>query len=86
MLTPTALMNPTITAFDTNRSTVPSRSSPAVSMTAPVSTDRVTNALVGSPASRMAGTSAMTMAMAPVPCTAMKVELVKRAPVAVPTM
>lgn len=31
-------------------------------------------------------TSAMTMAMAPVPCTAMKVELVKRAPVAVPTM
>ena len=35
-----ALMNPTITAFDTNRSTDPSRSSPATSITTPVSTDK----------------------------------------------
>ncbi len=44
ILTPTALMNPTITAFDTNRRTDPSRANPAASITTPVSTDRVNNA------------------------------------------
>lgn len=86
MFTPTALMNPTITAFDTNRRTAPSRNNPAVSMSAPVSTDRVTRARVGSLALRISGTSAITMAIAPVPWTAMNTELVSSAPVAVPTM
>jgi hypothetical protein len=85
MLTPTALMNPTITALDTNRRTAPSRSSPATSMTAPVSSDSVTNAR-GALGPLRPGTSAITIAIAPVPCTAMNVELVTRAPVAVPTM
>ena len=44
MFTPTALMNPTITAFDTNRSTDPSLSNPAATMTTPVSTERVYSA------------------------------------------
>ncbi len=48
MLTPTALMNPTITAFDTNRRTEPSRRNPAASITTPVSTARVNNARAGS--------------------------------------
>jgi hypothetical protein len=39
-VTPTALINPTITAFETNRSTEPSRRNPAASITTPVSTDR----------------------------------------------
>ena len=44
MFTPTAEMNPVITALDTNRSTYPSRKNPAASMTTPVSTDKVNNA------------------------------------------
>ena len=85
MFTPTALMNPTITALDTNRSRVPSLNSPASSIAAPVSIDRVTRARVGSEELPMASTSATTMAMAPVPWMAMKVELVNNAPVPVPT-
>ena len=50
ILTPTALMNPTITAFDTNRSTEPSRRNPAASITTPVSTDKVNKARAGSSA------------------------------------
>jgi hypothetical protein len=85
MLTPTALMNPTITAFETNRSSAPSRNSPAASMTTPVSTASVNSARSGSPASPTAGTSTITIAMAPVPCTAMNAELVTHAPATVPT-
>ena len=48
MLTPTALMNPTITAFDTNLSTEPSRKNPAASITTPVSIDKVNKARAGS--------------------------------------
>ncbi len=86
MFTPTAFMNPTITALETKRSIEPSRSSPASSITAPVNTDRVTRARVGSPDWFSASTSAISVAMAPVPCTAMKVELVASAPPRVPTM
>ena len=50
ILTPTALMNPTITAFETNRSTEPSRKNPAASITTPVSTDKVNKARAGSSA------------------------------------
>ena len=86
MLTPTALMKPTMTALDTNRRIVPSFASPATSITAPVNIDRVTSARVGSSESRSTATSAISIAMAPVPCTAMKVELVLNAPARVPTM
>ena len=86
MLTPTALMNPTMTALDTNRRIDPSFRSPAASMTTPVSTERVNRAPWMSPASWTAGTSATIMAMAPVPWIAMNEELVTRAPVNVPTM
>ena len=47
MLTPTALMNPTITAFETNRRIEPRRSRPAASITTPVSTDSVNSARSG---------------------------------------
>jgi hypothetical protein len=45
---PDSADEPTITAFDTNRRTEPSRRNPAASITTPVSTDRVNNALAGS--------------------------------------
>jgi len=67
MLTPTALMNPTITAFDTKRSTVPNRNKPATSITTPVRTDSVTSARVESLPPWTPGTSAITIAIAPVP-------------------
>ncbi len=57
-----------------------------MSMATPVSSESVTSAPVGSPESRMADTSAITIAIAPVPCTAMNVELAKKTPVAVPIM
>ena len=85
MLTPTALMNPTITALDTNRSTEPSRSTPATIIKMPVTSDSVKRARAGSSASLTASTSAMTIAMAPVAWTAMNEELVVSAPVNVPT-
>ena len=85
MLTPTALMNPTITAFDTKRRMEPSRSSPAISMTTPVSTESVNNARAGSAAAWTAGTSATIIAIAPVPWMAMNDELVASAPTGVPT-
>jgi hypothetical protein len=40
IFTPTALRNPTITAFDTNRSSDPSRNNPAASIITPVSIDK----------------------------------------------
>ena len=86
MFTPTALMNPTITAFDTNRSTDPSLSNPAATMTTPVSIDSVESARCGSAASCTALTSATRIAIAPVPCTAMKADEVASAPAAVPIM
>ena len=86
MFTPTALMNPTITAFDTNRSTDPSLSNPAATMTTPVSIDSVNSARAGSVASCTASTSATRIAIAPVPCTAMKADEVASAPATVPTM
>ena len=86
MFTPTALMNPTITALDTNRRTDPSLSSPATTMTTPVSIDSVESARAGSAASCTASTSAMRIAIAPVPCTAMKADEVASAPATVPTM
>jgi hypothetical protein len=46
--------------------------------------DRVNNARAWSAPAWTAGTSAMTMAMAPVACTAMKAELVNNAPPTVP--
>ena len=79
-------MNPTITALETNRSRKPSLSRPAASMTTPVSTARVHSARSGSSPECTAGTSATTIAMAPVAWTAMNAELVNRAPVKVPTM
>ena len=51
MLTPTALMNPTITALETNRSTEPSRSTPATIIRMPVTSDSVKRARAGSSAS-----------------------------------
>ena len=86
MFTPTALMKPTMTAFDTNRSTAPSRSNPATSMTTPVSIDSVNNARSGSVPLCTAETSATMIAIAPVPCTAMNADEVARAPATVPTM
>ena len=86
MFTPTALMNPTMTAFDTNRSTEPSRSRPATTITTPVSIDSVNRARAGSEESLMVGTSATIIAMAPVPWMAMNAELVATAPAIVPTM
>ncbi len=44
MLTPTAFMKPTSTAFDTNRRSEPSFSSPASSITMPVRTATVATA------------------------------------------
>ena len=84
MLTPTALMNPTITAFDTNRSTVPNFNRPAASITTPVRIDSVNSARAGSAASCTAGTSAMIIAIAPVPCTTMNTDDVDSAPPTVP--
>ena len=84
MLIPTALMKPTITAFDTKRSTEPSFSRPATSMTIPVSTESVNRVRAALRASCTASTSATTMAIAPVPCTTMNVDEVSSAPVTVP--
>ena len=86
MLTPTALMKPTMTAFDTKRSTVPSLRRPAANMTTPVIMAKVNRARAGSPASCTADTSATRMAMAPVPCTAMNAEEVVEPPATVPTI
>ncbi len=86
MLTPTALMKPTMTAFDTKRRTPPSRRAPATTMTTPVNIARVKSALAGSGPSWTVGTSATMIAMAPVPWTAMKAEEVETAPATVPTM
>ena len=86
MLTPTALMKPTITEFETKRSTNPSFSSPAMSMTKPVRMESVKRARAGSALLWTTSTSAMMIAIAPVACTAMNAELVKRAPVKVPSM
>ena len=80
MFTPTAFMKPTITALETKRSIEPSRSSPASSITTPVSSDRVTSARAGSLELSSASTSEISIAIAPVACTAMKVELVASAP------
>lgn len=86
MLTPTALMKPTMTALETKRRIEPSRARPAITMNAPVSIERVTSARVGSVDSLITSTSAINIAIAPVPCTAMNVELVVSAPPRVPTM
>ena len=86
MFTPTALMKPTMTAFDTKRRTVPSLKSPATTMTTPVTIESVNSARAGSEPSCTMGTSATMMAMAPVPCTAMKAEAVVRPPATVPIM
>ena len=83
MLTPTAEMKPVITDVETKRRKVPSLSSPAMTITTPVSTDRVKRALPGS-SRPPRSTSATMMAMAPVPCTAMKAVLVNRAPPTTP--
>ena len=79
-------MNPTITAFDTNRSSDPSRKNPAAIITTPVSMASVNRAPAWSAPEWTAGTSAMMMAMAPVACTAMKAELVDSEPPSVPNM
>ena len=86
MFTPTALMNPTITALETNLSRNPSLSNPAANMTTPVRTARVHRARSGSSPECTAGTSATTIAIAPVACTAMNAELVARPPTKVPIM
>ena len=78
-------MNPTITAFDTNRRIVPNRRSPATSMMTPVRTESVNRARAGSAALWTVGTSETIMAIAPVAWMAMKDELVASAPTAVPT-
>ena len=84
MFTPTALMNPTITAFETNRNAVPSFSSPAASITMPVRIESVNSADAPSdPCTR--GTSAITIAIAPVPCTTMNADDAAVAPTIVPT-
>jgi hypothetical protein len=83
---PTALMKPTITALETNRRTKPSLRSPAPSITNPVRIESVKRARAGSSPPWTAGTSATTIAIAPVAWTAMNAELVKRAPVMVPIM
>ena len=66
MLTPTALMKPTITAFETNLSAEPSRKIPATSIRIPVTIDSVNSARAGSLPSCTDGTSATMMAIAPV--------------------
>ena len=86
MFTPTALMNPTITALDTKRRSPPSFRSPAASMMTPVRIERVTSARSASAEPCSPGTSATIIAIAPVPWMAMNEELVTRAPVNVPTM
>ncbi len=86
MFTPTALMNPTITALETNRRSHPSFRSPAASMMTPVRIESVTSARSASADRCKAGMSATIMAIAPVPWIAMNDELVMRAPANVPTM
>ena len=86
MFTPTALMNPTSTAFEMKRSTPPSFRRPATTMTIPVRIDSVTRARDGSAASCTTVTSATMIAIAPVPWTAMKADEVVRAPATVPNM
>ena len=84
MFTPTALMKPTTTVVDTKRSTNPSRSRPATSMTTPVKIESVNRARAGSSARWTPGTSAMIIDIALVAWTAMNAELVNAAPVTVP--
>ncbi len=85
MLTPTALMKPTITALETKRRIDPSLRNPATSMTTPVSTASVNSARSGSTPSWTAGTSLTIIDIAPVAWMAMNEELVASAPAAVPT-
>ena len=83
MLTPIALTNPTMTALGTNRSMRPPFKRPATIITMPVRIARVERAPMGSRSCPMLE-SAITMLMAPVACTAMKVLDVKSAPPARP--
>ena len=76
MLMPTAVMNPVMTEFDTKRRNEPKCSTPARIITTPVTIDRVNNDRAGS-ARPARSTSAMMIAIAPVPCTAMNAVLVK---------
>jgi hypothetical protein len=85
MLTATAFTNPVSTAFGTNRTSDPRRSTPRTSITAPVNTPRVASARAGSSAARSSGTSAISTAIAPVACTDISTELVANAPATVPT-
>ena len=58
-----------------------------MSMIAPVRTERVKRARLGvSPLWIASGRQPTMIAIAPVPCIAMKAELVKKAPAVVPTM
>jgi len=75
MFTATALMNPVRTEFGMNRTSLPIRSRPRVSITSPVNTERVNSAF---------GASAMITAIAPVAWTVMNTELVASAPATVP--
>ena len=86
MFTPTALIKPTMTALDTKRSSPPSLSKPAATMTTPVIMVRVNRARAGSAAWCTAPTSATRIAIAPVPWTAMNAEEVATAPPTTPTM
>jgi hypothetical protein len=84
MFTATALMKPVSTAFGTNLTTAPRRNSPAASIASPVRTPNVTSAAPASGPSRTSGTSAMITAIAPVPWTDIRTELVATAPATVP--
>ena len=86
MLTPTALMKPTMTALDTNRSAEPSLRNPAMIMMRPVTMARVNKARAGSLDVCTVGTSEMMTAIAPVAWTAMNEELVANDPDTVPNM
>ena len=85
MLTPTALMKPTMTALETKRMIEPRRNRPTTSMITPVTAASVKRATAGSKAVWTSGISAMTTPIAPVPWTAMNAELVTKAPAAGPT-
>jgi len=84
MFTATALMNPVRTEFGMNRTSLPIRSRPRVSITSPVITERVNSALAASGPVVTTGTSAMITAIAPVAWTVMNNELVASAPATVP--
>ena len=80
---PIAVTKPTITAVGTNRSRRPPFSRPAMIMTTPVSSARVETAPTGSRSAPMFE-SAITMLIALVAWTAMKVLAVNSAPPASP--